>query len=136
MNRAEKIEELYLNSLLKISEQDETVAQVLLESEGIDNDLMVGKTMKNIKNYEYALTEKIAAQKQEQLMETLIFKISMLMEKVPQRITTLLNAFVQPHIPAFRFKSASYTSDLTDVFGSIDPLKLLEELESIEQEIN
>ncbi|WP_295801232.1 hypothetical protein [Mucilaginibacter sp.] len=135
MEKINKIEDLYLNSLLKISDQDEETTQKLLENEGIDGVSIVNKTLKNIENYKFALMEKIAANQEQQLMGIIMGKIDTLMQKVPERITALINSFVQPHAPAFRFKSASYSEDISEVFGLIDPLLLLDQLTAIEQEL-
>jgi len=135
MEKINKIEDLYLNSLLKISDRDEESTQKLLENEGIDTVSIVNKTLKNIGNYEFALMEKIAANQEQQLMGVIMEKINSLMHKAPERITALINSFVQPHAPAFRFKSASYGDDISEVFGLIDPLQLLDQLTAIEQEL-
>jgi hypothetical protein len=121
--------------LLKISDQNEESAQKLLENEGIDTVSIVNKTMKNIGNYEFSLMEKAAANQEQQLMGIIMEKINSLMQKAPERITALINSFVQPHAPAFRFKSASYSEDISEVFGFIDPIRLLDQLKAIEQEL-
>ena len=136
MDKAKKIVNLYLNSLLKISDQDEDVSQNLLANEGIDTTNLVNKTLKNIHNYEFALMEKIAADRQQALLETVIEKISMLMLKAPERVTAIINSIIQPRIPVFRFKNASYSSDISEVFDMIDPVQLLEKLNALELELD
>jgi len=136
MNRVKKIADLYLNSLLKISDQDEESAQKLLENEGINAVSLVNKTLKNINTYEFALMEKAAANHQQALLEKVIEKISILMQKAPERVTAIIDSIIQPRVPVFRFKNTSYSSDISEVFDMIDPVQLFEKLIALERELN
>lgn len=136
MNKAKKIEEVYYNSLLKISSQNEDVTQALLEKNGVNTINLVSKTLKNISNYEFALMQTAVGERQHQLLETLMDKIASLLIKAPERAMEIINSFVQPRIPSFRFKSNSYTSDISEIFDMIDPITLIEKLEAIEKEID
>ncbi|MGY4540026.1 hypothetical protein ACVW0P_004468 [Mucilaginibacter sp. UYNi724] len=136
MDRVKKIADLYLDSLLKISEQDEETTQQLLENEGINTTALVTKTLKNIRNYEFALMEQAATEQQQELLDTIMEKIDALMLRVPEQIKAIINSFIQPRMPVFSFKPKSYKSDISAVFNMIDAVQLLEKLKAIERDLN
>lgn len=136
MDKTNKLAELYLNSLLKISDQDEESAQMFLENEGIDTDSLVSKSLKNISKYEYALMEKAAGNRQQDLLEKVIEKITLLMQKAPERVTAIIDSIIQPRVPVFRFRNTSYCSDISDIFDMVDPEQILEKLNALENELS
>ena len=136
MNGVNKIDNLYLKSLLDISDKDEETTSELLKSEGIDPEHLVNDTLRKINSYEFELTKKVALQKQTELLEKITNKIADLVQRVPERVTEAINSLIHPRVPAYRFKPANYTSDISEIFELIDPVLLLEKLEAIEQELS
>ena len=135
MDKGKKITAIYLNSLLSISDKDEEITSQLLKNEGVDPEHLANDTLRKINNYEFALTKKVSAIKKEELLEKIMTKVASLLEKAPERVAAIMNGIIYPQVPAFRFKPASYTVDVADIFDTIDPYLLLEKLEALEQEI-
>jgi hypothetical protein len=136
MDRVKKIHDLYLNSILDISENDEESASQLLQNEGINPDRLVNDTLRKINGYEFELMKKVAAREQESLFNVVTEKIARLMDKAPERIIALVNSFVQQRVPAFNFKGIAHDSDIAAIFDQIDVVALLERLDALEKEFD
>jgi len=133
-NHDQLARELFLNSLLTAGENDAETARELLSTNGSDPDLIILKTLKNIKRFQSSLALRKTPAEHHNLLALIELQIDRLRHTVPEKVEHILELFFQKKHTAFSFKRKDKSTNhaFLGQMPDDDLLQLLHELEQAE----
>jgi hypothetical protein len=134
-NDPKKIQDIFYNALLTLSDADDGVTKELLEQNGINHEDTVNSSLKSIKKYEFILKAKVAKERHDNLYERAMEKLKKLMIEAPERTNQLLSNLLQQRAPSFQFRNLDKwdAGQMNDVLNELDIIELIEKLDNNEE---
>ena len=128
------VREIYFDTLLALSQNDEEIASELLNLNGMDPDRLVSRTLKNIARYKATLNMQPDAAGRDELLALIQERIVQLMQTAPEKVKALLEGFFGQRKVVYAFKRAKTPADRValEAISGQDLLQLLDDLNQLD----